>query len=101
MHSRRRSRHSAPNNGQESFGYLHGYVDIIPSLECELKGCTAGFNLAVHVAPADGDGEHDPQAVFDVSREQLSLTEDIQGRMRVQGGSENGVINFTMIGIID
>ena len=53
------------------------------------------------MAPADGDGEHDPQAVFDVSREQLSLTEDIQVRMRVQGGSENGVINFTMIGIID
>jgi FKBP-type peptidyl-prolyl cis-trans isomerase SlyD len=89
------------SRGQESFSYLHGYGSIIPGLESALEGCEAGFNSAIHVAPADGYGEYNPQAVFGVPREQFPPTEDIQAGMQVQGEGEHGVMNFTVVDVND
>ena len=89
------------SRGQESFSYLHGYGNIIPGLESGLEGCAAGFSSAIHVAPADGYGEYNPQAVFEVPREQFPPTEDIQVGMQVQGEGEHGVMNFTVVGVND
>ena len=69
----------------EPFVYLHGHGQIIRGLEAALEGCEAGFNGAIQVAPADGDGERNPQAVFEVPRDQFPPSEDIQVGMQVQG----------------
>lgn len=89
------------SRGQGSFSYLHGYGNIIPGLERGLEGCVAGFSSAIHVAPADGYGEYNPQAVFEVPREQFPPSEDIQVGMQVQGEGQHGVMSFTVVGVND
>lgn len=87
------------SHGREPFAYLHGYGNIIQGLEAALEGSEAGFNGAIRVAPADGYGEYNPQAVFEVPREQFPPTEDVQVGMQVQGEGAHGILNFTVVGI--
>jgi FKBP-type peptidyl-prolyl cis-trans isomerase SlyD len=89
------------SRGREPFSYLHGYGHIVPGLEAGLEGCEAGFNAAIQVAPADGYGEYNPQAVFEVPRDRFSPSEEIQAGMQVQGESEHGILNFTVVAVND
>ena len=86
---------------REPFAYLHGYGNIIPGLENALEGCEVGFNSAIHVTPADGYGDYNPQAVFEAPRDQFPPDENIQVGMRVQGESAQGIVNFTVVGVND
>lgn len=45
--------------GREAFAYLHGGGMIVPGLEEELEGKSAGDSLTVQVAPEKGYGEVD------------------------------------------
>lgn len=87
------------SRGQDPFVYLHGYGNIIAGLERALEGREVGFSSAVHVAPAEGYGEYNPQAVFEVPREQFPPSEDIQVGMQVQGEGTHGIMNFTVVGV--
>mgnify|MGYP000844101971 FL=1 len=86
---------------REPFAYLHGYGNIIAGLETALEGCEAGFISAIRVAPAEGYGEYDPQAVFEAPRAQFPPGEDIQAGMRVQGEGAQGILNFTVVDVND
>jgi len=55
----------------EPLAYLHGHGNLIPGLERELTGRSAGERLAVKIAPADAYGEYDPQLVQRVPRRAL------------------------------
>jgi FKBP-type peptidyl-prolyl cis-trans isomerase SlyD len=57
--------------------YLHGHQNIIPGLERELEGREVGDELDVTVEPDVGYGEHDPERVMQVSREQLGFEPEI------------------------
>ena len=57
--------------------YLHGHKNIIPGLEKELEGREVGDALDVSVGPAQGYGEHDPERVVQVSREQLGFDAEV------------------------
>jgi FKBP-type peptidyl-prolyl cis-trans isomerase SlyD len=57
--------------------YLHGHQNIIPGLERELEGREAGDTLDVTVAPEDGYGEHEPERVVQVNREQLGFDPEV------------------------
>jgi FKBP-type peptidyl-prolyl cis-trans isomerase SlyD len=57
--------------------YLHGHQNIIPGLESELEGREIGDDLDVTVGPDVGYGEHDPERVMMVSREQLGFEPEI------------------------
>jgi FKBP-type peptidyl-prolyl cis-trans isomerase SlyD len=57
--------------------YLHGHQNIIPGLEKELEGQEVGADLDVTVGPEVGYGEHDPERVMLVSREQLGFEPEI------------------------
>lgn len=48
--------------------YLHGFANIIPGLEKELLGMRVGESKKVTVAPADGYGELEEDALMDVPR---------------------------------
>lgn len=57
----------------ESFGgeplvYLHGAQNIVPGLEKQLTGKSAGDKCDVQVLPADGYGDYDPTLDQDVPR---------------------------------
>lgn len=83
------------------FTYLHGYGNIIPGLENALNGCEAGFSSVVQVAPAEGYGEYNQQAVFEVPRAQFPPNEEIQVGMQVQGEGAHGIVTFTVVAVND
>ena len=89
------------SRGHGPFAYLHGYGNIIRGLENALEGNEAGFNGAIEVLPADAYGEYNPQAVFEVPREQFPPGEDIKAGMQVQGEGPHGVLNFTVVDVSD
>jgi len=83
----------------EPFAYLHGYDNIIRGLEVALEGKEAHYASTVKVLPDDGYGEHNPQAVLEVSRGQFPPSEDIQVGMQVQGEGEGGLHTFTVVAV--
>lgn len=87
------------SSGRTPFEYLHGHGNIIGGLESALEGVEAGFKSKVTVAPADGYGERNDKAVFEVPRDQFPPGEDIQVGMQVHGEGPQGVIAFTVVGV--
>jgi len=85
------------SRGREPFAYLHGYGSIVRGLEAALEGSEAGFLSNVEVAPGDGYGDRNPEAVFEVPRGQFPPGEEIRVGMQVQGEGEHGVLNFTVV----
>jgi FKBP-type peptidyl-prolyl cis-trans isomerase SlyD len=86
---------------REPFAYLHGYGNIIRGLETALEGSEAGFSSAIRVPPADGYGDYNPEAVFEVPRGRFPPEEDIQVGMQVQGEGAHGILNFTVVEVND
>lgn len=87
------------SRGRVPFVYLHGHGNIIRGLEAALEGHEAGFSSSIQVAPADGYGEYNPQAVFEVPREQFPPNEEIQVGMQVQGEGPDGRLNFMVLAV--
>jgi FKBP-type peptidyl-prolyl cis-trans isomerase SlyD len=71
--------------------YLHGAHNIIPGLEKELTGKTAGDSLQVSVTPEEGYGPHSAEAVQTVPRSAFQGVEDIQPGMQFQTEGPAGV----------
>lgn len=87
------------SQGREPFTYLHGYGNIVRGLETALEGASVGFASSVKVAPADGYGDYNPEAVFEVPRAQFPPNEDIQVGMHVQGEGEHGIMTFKVVDV--
>ena len=51
----------------QPLAYLHGHSNIIPGLEQQLEGKSAGERVNAVVEPADGYGEYQEQAVQNVT----------------------------------
>lgn len=70
--------------------YLHGHDNIIPGLEKGLEGAVTGDKCTVHVAPADGYGEVDPERTFELGKDEfpdeLPLEEGMQFVAETAGG---------------
>jgi FKBP-type peptidyl-prolyl cis-trans isomerase SlyD len=86
--------------GGEPLTYLHGHGNLIPGLERELAGKSAGDKLQVTIAPADGYGEYDPQLVQRVPRRALKGMANIRIGMRLQAQSEQGARAMTVTQIV-
>ena len=56
------------SEGAEPLTYLHGAQQIVPGLEKELTGLSAGDAKDVVVQPEEGYGMPDPEGVFGVPR---------------------------------
>ncbi len=85
------------SRGGEPFAYLHGHGNIVPGLEKALEGQEAGHQAQVRVEPEEGYGEHQPQAVINVPRDQFPEGEAIEVGMRVHGEGPGGVMTFTVV----
>lgn len=71
--------------------YLHGHSNIIPGLEKELEGKSAGESLKVTVAPAEAYGEYNEEAVQEVPKEMFQGVETIEAGMQFQAQTEAGI----------
>jgi FKBP-type peptidyl-prolyl cis-trans isomerase SlyD len=77
-------------NGE--FAYLHGASNIIPGLEKALEGKIGGYETQVTVAPAEGYGELDPNAIQRIPRNMFPEDMDIQPGMQFQAQSPEGAM---------
>ena len=71
--------------------YLHGANNLIPGLENELTGKTAGASMQVSVPPEDAYGLHSPEAIQNVPRSAFEGVDEIQPGMQFQTEGPHGV----------
>lgn len=74
----------------EPMAYLHGHGQIVPGLERELTGRTAGDKLQVRVSAAEGYGEHNPALIQQVPRDAFSRIPGLEVGMELQTRTRSG-----------
>ena len=74
----------------EPLAYLHGRGQLIPGLERELTGRSAGDRLQVKIAPAEGYGEYDRELVQQVPRRALKGVGQLRVGLRLQAQTPDG-----------
>lgn len=68
--------------GSNPFTYTQGAKQIIPGVESAVEGMTVGQAKQVVVAPAEGFGERDPNAVQEMPKEKLPNGIEVGTRLR-------------------
>jgi FKBP-type peptidyl-prolyl cis-trans isomerase SlyD len=76
--------------------YLHGNGNLIPGLERELEGKSAGDKLSVKIAAADAYGEYDKSLVQRIPRRALKGVGNIRVGMQLHTQSAHGVRAVTV-----
>ena len=80
--------------------YLHGNGNLIPGLERELEGKSAGDKLNVKIAAADAYGEYDKALVQRIPRRALKGVGNIRVGMQLQTQSAHGVRAVTVTQVV-
>jgi FKBP-type peptidyl-prolyl cis-trans isomerase SlyD len=78
--------------GGEPLTYLHGVGNIVPGLERELTGRSAGDKLEVTLQPEDGYGEPNPAMVQVVPRQAFQGVDDLEVGMQFQAQTPQGAL---------
>lgn len=74
----------------EPLAYLHGHSQIIPGLEKELEGRSAGEALQVTVEPAEAYGEIDESMIHTVPRAMFQGVDNIEPGMQFESQTDDG-----------
>ena len=77
------------NVGKQPLTYTHGTQQIIPGLEKALEGLAVGDTKEVTVAPAEGYGEKDPNALQEVQKTLIPSDALVVGA-RLEGQTPDG-----------
>lgn len=77
--------------------YLHGHGNIIPGLEKTLTGAEVGHRANVTVAPTEGYGEKNPDAVFSAPREHFPGDMALEPGLQLQVQGPQGPMRLTVI----
>lgn len=86
---------------QEPLAYIHGTETLVPGLEKELEGKSAGDTIQVKVSPAEGYGERSPELMQRVERQLFQFDGDIEVGMRFEAEAEHGVELVTVMAVDD
>jgi FKBP-type peptidyl-prolyl cis-trans isomerase SlyD len=78
------------SDGRAPLVYLHGANNIIPGLESELEGKTAGDALKVNVAPEKAYGPSNPGMIQSVPRSQFPANQMIMVGQQFQAQGPGG-----------
>lgn len=73
-----------------SFLYMHGAGGIIPGLEDQLEGKSAGDTFSAHIEAADGYGERDDSMVQVVPRNMFEADHPIEEGIQFHAESPEG-----------
>ncbi|MCS6838830.1 MAG: peptidylprolyl isomerase [Bdellovibrionaceae bacterium] len=76
----------------ESVSFLTGASQILPALEKELLGMLIGQRKTIQLSPLEAYGEHNPDLVIEVPREELSHIEIQEGTLLRVHGDEGGQV---------
>jgi FKBP-type peptidyl-prolyl cis-trans isomerase SlyD len=87
------------SEGSGPLEYLHGHENIIPGLEKELEGKSAGATFKTTVAPLEAYGERQEELVVQVNRSQFPSDVELTEGMQFEAGSPDGsrVVTVTAI----
>jgi len=88
------------STGGEPLAYLHGHGNIVPGLERELEGKSAGDKLSVTVSPAEGYGEYDRQLVQKIPRRALRGVTQVRVGMQLHTHTPQGPRAVTVTQIV-
>lgn len=81
----------------QPLAYLHGHGNIIPGLEKQLAGKSAGEKLVATVEPAEAYGEFQEQAVQSVPRENFQGVDNIEAGMQFQSQTADGQVMLVTV----
>ncbi len=84
----------------DPLSYLHGRGNLIPGLERELQGKSAGDKLTVKVAPADGYGVYDQSLIEQIPRRSLKGIANIKVGMQLRAQTPQGPRTVTVTRIV-
>ena len=88
------------SEGRDPLAYLHGSGNIIPGLEAELAGKTAGESIEVRIEPADGYGEKREEMVQTIPREHMPEDVELKVGMQLQAQTPEGEAQLvTIVGL--
>ena len=77
--------------------YLHGHHNIIPGLEKQMMGKSAGDTFKVTIAPEDAYGEDVQEAVQEVPRANFQGVDNIEVGMQFQSQTDDGHVMLVTV----
>lgn len=80
------------SDGREPLAYLHGAGNIVPGLEREMAGHSAGDKFKVDVEPEHGYGSYIDELVQVVPRQSFEGVSDLAVGMQFQAQTQQGPI---------
>lgn len=72
------------SSGREPLAYLHGHNNLIPGLEKELEGKTAGDKIVAIVPPAEAYGVRSEELLQDFALDQFQNPAEVQVGVQFQ-----------------
>jgi len=81
--------------------FIQGKGQIVPGLENALYGMSVGESKQITVAPADGYGEEDPQAVADFPRDEFPSDIPLMPGVELQLKNQDGELLHAYIASIE
>lgn len=89
------------SKGGPPLAYVHGLGALIPGLESQLEGKTAGDALKVRIEPKDGYGERDEEQVARVPRSQMPSGAELEVGMQLEARGPQGRQVVTIVQLDD
>ncbi|WP_323841704.1 MULTISPECIES: peptidylprolyl isomerase [unclassified Moraxella] len=81
----------------EPLAYLHGHHNIIPGLEGQMEGKSAGDKFVAVIAPSDAYGEYLAEAVQSVPRTNFQGVDNIEVGMQFQSQTDDGHVMLVTV----
>ena len=89
------------SDGRQPLDYIHGAGQIIPGLEQELEGKSAGDEFSVVIEPDQGYGSRDESLVHEVPKSEFEKPHEIEVGMQFRVGAEGGNLIMVVAGVGD
>lgn len=79
------------SEGEAPLEYLHGFHNLVPGLEAELKGKSVGDKFTAAIAPELGYGDVDPNLVQELPLEMFQGVDKVEAGMEFHAETQNGM----------
>ncbi len=84
----------------EPLTYVHGYGQLLPALEAAIAGMVAGEKRAIWLDEHDAFGPHDPEAVFEVGRDEFPEPDKVRVGAEFAAEGEGGGFSLRVIDVL-